>query len=99
MSIPVPVDLNEDPKPSLALWVSALTKDRPEIYPPEMVESIINQMAKQGIIFEFVIVSHGSEFRITQKPADMTEDEARTIITNAFIQQATANGVLIFDLN
>jgi hypothetical protein len=99
MSIPVPVDLNEDPKPSLALWVSALTKDRPEIYPPAMIESVISQMAKQGIVFEYVIVSHGSEFRITQKPADMTEDEARTIITRAFIQQATANGVLIFDLN
>ena len=99
MSIPVPVDLSEDPRSSLALWVSALTKDRPEIYPPEMVEPVISQMAKQGILFEYVIVSHGSEFRITQKPADMTEDEALAMITQAFIQQASANGVLIFDLN
>ena len=99
MSIPVPVDLSEDPRSSLALWVSALTKDRPEIYPPAMVEPVISQMAKRGILFEYVIVSHGSEFRITQKPADMTEDEARTRIIKAFIQQATANGVLLFDLN
>ena len=99
MSIPVPVDLSEDPKPELALWVSALSKDRPEIYPPEMVEPVISQMAQQGIIFEYVIVSHGSEFRITQKPAGMTEDEALTLITKAFIQQAIANGVLIFNLN
>lgn len=99
MSIPVPVDLSEDPRSSLALWVSALTKDRPEIYPPEMVEPVISQMAKQGILFEYVIVSHGSEFRITHKPAGMTDDEALTLITRAFIQQATASGVLIFDLS
>ena len=99
LSITVPVDLSENPKPNLALWVYGLTKDRPDIFPPATVEKVANQVAKQGIAFDYVIVSHGSDIKITQKPADMTEMEAQGIIASAFTQEATASGVVIFDLN
>jgi DNA-binding CsgD family transcriptional regulator len=99
MTFDVPVDLNENPKSRLALWVQALTKDRPEIFSPGMVERAINQVAQQGIGFKYVIVSHGSEIQITQKPAGMTDMQAQEIIDKALTQEAATDGILIFNLN
>ena len=95
LSMDFPVDLSENPKPDLALWVFGVTKPSDNNFPPEMVEKVTNQVAKKGITFNY----EGREIKITQKPVNMTDDEANVLIKSAFTQEATANGILVFDLN
>jgi len=95
----IPVNLSENPQPKLALWLLGLTKDQPEIFSPEMIQQALDQVAKQGIVFKYILLSHTSDFQITQKPSGMTDAEALAVIQKALTQQAATNGVVIFTLD
>jgi DNA-binding CsgD family transcriptional regulator len=93
-----PFDMADDPRQEIAIWVEKLTKDEPEILPPELIAHAMNQLAPQGIAFDYVVASHaGGSIVITKKPESMTDLEAQALVQKALTEEAAASGVLIFD--
>jgi hypothetical protein len=93
-----PFDMADAPRQEIAIWVEKLTKDEPEILPPELIAHAMNQLAPQGIEFNYVIASHsGGGIVITKKPETMTDLEAQVLVQKALTEKASASGVLIFD--
>jgi hypothetical protein len=93
-----PFDMTDDPKQEIAIWVEKLTKDEPEILPPELIAHAMNQLAPQGIAFNYVVASHsGGGIVITKKPETMTNSEAQALVQQALTEEAAASGVLILD--
>jgi hypothetical protein len=88
-----------DPKSNIAIWVEKITKDQPERLPYELISAAQNKLSAEGIEFNYVIVSHGSDIVITKKPAGLSEIEAQVRIQKALTEEAASSGVLIFDLN
>jgi DNA-binding CsgD family transcriptional regulator/LysM repeat protein len=91
-------DPKNDPRTNIAILVAKLVKDQPERLPYELVAAVQNDLAAQGIEFNYVIISHGSGIEVTKKPAGMTEEEAQLIIHNALVAEAVPEGTLIFHL-
>jgi hypothetical protein len=92
-------DPADDPQADISILVAKLTKDQPERLPYELIASVQNDLAEQGIEFNYVVINHGSGIEITKKPTGMTETEALMIIQNALSEEAISSDVLIFDLN
>ncbi|HTX79336.1 MAG TPA: helix-turn-helix transcriptional regulator [Longilinea sp.] len=93
-----PFDMADDPQQAIAIWVEKLTKDEPEILPPELIAHAMNQLAPQGIEFDYVVASHaGGSIVITKKPESMTDLEAQVLVQKALTEEAAATGVLILD--
>jgi len=95
---PFHFDMQTDPRSNLFIMLSKLTKDQPERLPYELIASAQNQLAEKGIVFNYVIVNHGSRIDITKKPLGMSESEALALVQEALTEQATSSDVLIFDL-
>ena len=90
-------DMADDPRQEIAIWVEKLTKDEPEVLPPELIAHASALLAPQGIAFNYVVASHSTNIEITKKPAAMTDLEAQALVQQALTEEAWASGVLILD--
>jgi len=98
LEYPIQFDITDDPKQTIAVWVDKLTKDQPERLPNELISSAFQKLSAQGVEFRYVLGDHGASVEIIKKPVELTETEALKMIMDALAEEATASGVLIFDL-
>ena len=69
-SYALPFDMADDPQQAITIWVEKLTKDEPEILPPALIAHAMNQLAPQGIEFDYVVASHSDQRGDHQKAGD-----------------------------
>lgn len=88
-----------DPWKGMSVLVIQLTQDQPERLPADWIAQAQNDLAAQDIAFNYVIVNHGVNIVITQKPANLTDAEVFSKIHNALQKDAFASSALIFNLD
>jgi hypothetical protein len=91
-------DAAGDPKVDVSILITQLTKDQPEILPYGLIAHAQNQLAVEGIQFSYVILNHGVNIVITEKPETLTETDALRKVNTALTGDGIASGVFIFDL-
>ncbi len=87
-----------DPWKGMSVLVTKLTQDQPERLPGELIAQAQNDLAAQDIAFNYVIVNHGVNIVITQKPENLTDAEVFAKIHRALQEEAFASSAMIFNL-
>jgi DNA-binding CsgD family transcriptional regulator len=92
------IDSSDQVRRDVSVMVTKLFMDMPEVISPEAIAQANQKLAAEGIIFEYVTVSHGARFEIKQMPAGMSETEADIKVQQALSQEAVPPQVVVFIL-
>ena len=83
--------------PNLSVLVTSLSTVQPERLPDELIMRAQNELANEGIEFNYVVISHGANFVITKKPAALTDQEVYDKVYNAINEDTLLSDVIVFD--
>ncbi|MCL5429602.1 MAG: hypothetical protein M1347_07395 [Chloroflexi bacterium] len=84
----------------LVLSLDYLTISLPERIPVDVIAAANETTKAAQIEFEYREVDHGAYFTITQKPADLSEEEALEIVNKALETiQGKVDGPWVFDID